>query len=276
MTWLRDVTIGAAGSPLFWLLAGFLLTFLLTRGVTCLIRAEHGVFSDLSLGDVHLHHMVWGLVLVLTSGTLEFAIALTSPWDLLPAIAFGAGAALMLDEFALMVYLRDVYWSHEGRRSIDAVITMMVVIGTFAIPFAIAPELLPRTSRPFFFAVVFAYIALMATSLLKGKAFTGILGLFLPPVLLIAALRLARPGSPWARLWYRNNHAKRLRAVSRYGPTSIQERYRRRVLAVLGGTLPERAAARGSTLEPLPAWSLDDSHVRSRTVHGGENHASGH
>lgn len=241
MSWLRDASAAAVESPLFYLLGGFLVTFLLTRGVTCLIRAGRGVFSDLAVGALHLHHMVWGAGLVLISGTFEFAFTPNPPWNVLPAVGFGIGSALMLDEFALMLYLRDVYWSEEGRRSIDAVITMMVVVGMLAIPLTVAPHVLPPTSRPIFVAVVLVYIGLMATSLLKGKIFSGILGLFLPPALLFAAVRLARPESPWARVAYRNDRAKQVRTAARYRPTSPHERLRRRVLELLGGTLPQLA-----------------------------------
>lgn len=198
---------------------------------------------SVSVGALHLHHMVWGVGLVLLSGTSEFAFSPSVPWNALPAAGFGVGAALILDEFALIVHLRDVYWSTEGRRSIDAVITMMVVVGMLAIPLALAPDLLPPASRPFFVLFVLTYIAAMAVSLLKGKLFTGVVGLFLPPVLLVGAVRLARPGSPWARVRYRTKRDKRLRAAARYQATSAHERYRQRVLDALGGTLPDLARA---------------------------------
>jgi hypothetical protein len=243
MTWLRGSLAAAAQAPLFCLLAAFLVTFLLTRGVTCLIRAGRGIFADLSMGALHLHHMLWGVGLVLVCGTYEFAFDPSEPWNVLPAVGFGAGAALVLDEFALMVYLRDVYWSDEGRRSIDAVITMSVLLGMLAIPFALAPGLIPHASRPVFIALAFAYIAAMGVSLLKGKLFTGIAGLFLPPVVLIGAVRLARPGSPWAHVRYRSRPEKQLRATTRYRPASARERHRQRVLDAIGGSLPQLAAA---------------------------------
>jgi hypothetical protein len=238
-------------SPLLPLLGGFLFTFVMTRGVTCLIRAGRSVFSDVSVGALHLHHMVWGAGLVLVSGTFEFAFTPAWPWSVLPAMGFGVGAALMLDEFALMVYLRDVYWSNEGRRSIDAVITMMVVVGMLAIPFTVAPRLLPPGIRPFFFALAVSYIVVMAIVLMKGKIFSGLVGLFLPPVLLVAATRLARPGSPWALVVYRNSGTKKVRAAARFRPTAVHERYRRRVLDLIGGTLP-RLATRGLASGGIP------------------------
>jgi hypothetical protein len=243
MSWLRDIAAAAAAAPLFCLLGAFLVTFLLTRGVTCLVRAQRGIFGDLSIGAQHLHHMVWGVALVLISGTSEFAFTPSEPWNVLPALIFGAGAALLLDEFALIVYMRDVYWSEEGRRSIDAVIIMVIIIGMLATPVGIAPGFLPPTSRPFYIAFVLVYITAMALSLLKGKLFTAILGLIVPPALLIGALRLARPESPWARLRYVRNPNKQLRAAARYQPWSVHERRRQRVLNAMGGTLPHIVAA---------------------------------
>jgi hypothetical protein len=233
MTSISDALLFVAERPILCLLGGFLIAFLLTRGVTCLIRAQRGPFADLSLGNLHLHHMVWGAGLVLASA--EFALTPREPWNAASALAFGIGAALMLDEFALMIYLRDVYWTTEGRRSIDAVITMLVIVGMLTIP--LAPGLLPSASLPIVALAALAYIALIAVCLLKGKMFTALAGVLVPVVLPIGAVRLARPGSPWAVIRYGGNPAKQQRAWARYRPTSPHERARQRVLAVLGGTL---------------------------------------
>jgi hypothetical protein len=249
MSAVTEVVLLAAERPILCLLAGFLITFLLTRGVTCLIRAQRGPFADLSLGDLHLHHMVWGAGLVLVSGVAEFALTPREPWNAAPALVFGVGSALMLDEFALMVHLRDVYWSAEGRRSIDAVITMLVIVGMLAIP--LASGLLPSASLAIIAPVALAYVALIAVCLLKGKTFTALAGVLIPFVLPIGAVRLARPASPWAVIAYRRNPDKQQRATARYRPTAAHEKARQRVLAALGGTL--LPVAEGS--EPSrPTW----------------------
>jgi hypothetical protein len=233
---LTDIAFFAAERPILGLLAGFLITFLLTRGVTCLIRAQRGPFANLALGDLHLHHMVWGAGLVLASGIAEFAFMPGTPWNALLAMAFGIGSALMLDEFALMVYLRDVYWSNEGRRSIDAVVTMLVVVGMLAVP--VAPALLPSSvGLPIVVGTLLAYVALIATCLLKGKTFTALAGIFLPFLLPVGAVRLARPGSPWALVHYRRNPTKQRRSAARFRPAAPHEKIRQRVLAVVGGTV---------------------------------------
>jgi hypothetical protein len=78
-------------------------------------------------GGLHLHHLVWGIVLLMLSGFLRFVTDPASPWAEFLAAAFGVGAGLTLDEFALWIHLRDVYWSEEGRSSFDAVVTAALI-----------------------------------------------------------------------------------------------------------------------------------------------------
>ena len=82
---------------------------------------------------MHLHHIVVGIVLVLGSGLLFIG---STPeegfFQLMLAAAFGSGAALVLDEFALVFRLQDVYWSDEGRSSIDAIV-IAVVLGALVL-----------------------------------------------------------------------------------------------------------------------------------------------
>ena len=100
------------------MLLAFLITFVLTRLYTRLARV-YG-WGSAGVHGVHLHHMVVGIIMVLVSGAVAFTTTPDHPWLDLFAIAFGVGAALTLDEFALWLNLRDVYWSQEGRSSIDA------------------------------------------------------------------------------------------------------------------------------------------------------------
>src|SRR5262245_40165833 len=83
MSSVRAVAMAAAAAPVFCLLGAFLVTFLLTREVTSLIHAHRGVFGDIVIGDHHLHHMVWGVGLVLVSGTTEFAFTPGQFWNVL-------------------------------------------------------------------------------------------------------------------------------------------------------------------------------------------------
>jgi hypothetical protein len=106
----------------------FFVTFAVIRAITHLIRAGRGPFHDVVTKGGHLHHLVWGILLLLgvsylwliQVGTGEPAVP---PWaSPLTALLFGVASALTLDEFALWLTFRDVYWEREGRLSIDAVL----------------------------------------------------------------------------------------------------------------------------------------------------------
>ncbi len=107
------------------------------------IRAGLGPFQNVSVGGVHVHHLVWGILLLLTVSYLWLAQVGTgvgSPgrWaSRLTALLYGMGSALTLDEFALWLRLQDVYWTREGRSSIDAVVLFAAVlsVGLWGGPF---------------------------------------------------------------------------------------------------------------------------------------------
>jgi hypothetical protein len=198
-----------------WMVLAFLLTFLVTRLVTRAIRTGRGPFRDASVGGVHVHHEVYGIFLLLGTGTLEFTYRPGPPWVQLLAALFGAGAALTLDEFALWLHLEDVYWSRQGRSSIDAVLVALTVGGLLLVganPFDAddaGSELLLWIT-----VVVNLFFALVA--ILKGRAVLGVVGVFVPLVALVGAVRLARPGSFWAHRWYRAGSRRRARAEARF------------------------------------------------------------
>src|SRR3954471_14754557 len=112
-----------------WMVGAFLLTFLTTRLITRAIRTGRGPFRNASVGGIHVHHEVYGIFLLLITGTAELTYGPEGSWLYVLAILFGAGAALTLDEFALWLNREDVYWSQEGRSSIDAVLIALVVGG---------------------------------------------------------------------------------------------------------------------------------------------------
>ena len=129
MAWYDATFVQTGRSPALWALVGFLVTFALVRTITRRIHArqaaraeDSGPIKDVFIGGVHVHHQVWGILLVLVSGLLTFRFRPESPWIDVLALVFGAGAALTLDEFALWFHLDDVYWSTEGRKSIDAIL----------------------------------------------------------------------------------------------------------------------------------------------------------
>lgn len=221
---------------LFLLLVSFLVAFIFTRVYTRLARI-YG-WGSASIGGVHLHHAVPGLVVALAAGLLAF-----TPWGTgsppreVLAIAFGAGAALVLDEWALIFHLEDVYWSDEGRSSVDAVIVGTILAGLLmhtASPFGVEES---QYSEPR--AVVFALLALnyvcAVACFFKGKPVVGAVGLLVPFVAIVGAARLAKPNSPWARWFYDTRPRKLARARHRFG-VGWQGRLERKIADVIGGS----------------------------------------
>lgn len=221
-------------------LIAFLVSFLAIRTSARLTRSVSwwpgGVQTQ---GGVHLHHLVWGICLMLLSGFLAFAVPLDAPWWHVVAIAFGIGAGFTLDEFALWVRLEDVYWSDEGRTSFEAVVcscafAVLVVVG-------IRPFGLDETGSIVGTALVVAVVVgLAVTCFAKGRVLLGVLGLFIPVFALAGAFRLARPASPWAKRRY---DADRLaRAGARFAPSRPMTRADRRLGDLIAGA-PARSDA---------------------------------
>ena len=139
------------------------------------------------------------------------------------AAVFGIGAALVLDEFALIFYLRDVYWSEQGRTSVDAVFAALAFTGLLLLGFHPLELLSPADFRadpdPWvrgtLAALAVVNLALCVVVLLKGKIWTGLVGLFVLPILVLAAIRLSRPSAPWARWRYTDRPKKMERALRR-------------------------------------------------------------
>ena len=200
-----------------WMLGAYLLTFLVTRAVTRAIRRGRGPFRNANIGGVHVHHQVYGIFLLLITGTAEFAYRPAAPWAQVLAVLFGAGAALTLDEFALWLRLDDVYWTKQGRSSVDAVLVALVVGGLLlagANPFD-ADELDGEAVAAL---TVLVNLTFAIAAILKGRVVLGVVGVFLPVLALVAALRLARPASWWARRWYRAGSRRWHRSRERYPP----------------------------------------------------------
>jgi hypothetical protein len=219
--------------PTALLLVAFLVTFLLTRAYTRAARSRG--WGSGSVQGVHLHHIVVGIVLALVSGLVEIA---TRPGGLgrdLLAIAFGVGGAFVLDEFALSLYLRDVYWSREGHGSIDASLLGVLLAALLLVglsPFGVHDGgHVPRLAA---FVFVAANVVLSLVTFAKGKLTLGLLAVFLPGVGLVGALRLGKPDSLWARHFY--DDAKRDLASRRFdAPESWLHRVHERFDDAIGG-----------------------------------------
>jgi hypothetical protein len=200
-----------------WMLAAFLITFLVTRAVTRAIRCGRGPFRDASVGGVHLHHEVYGIFLLLGTGTTEFTYQPGPPWVQVLAVLFGVGAALTLDEFALWVRLDDVYWTRQGRSSVDAVLVALVAGGLLLL--GANPFDADQAGGEGVAALTITVNLMFAlVTILKGRVVLGVVGVFVPVVALVAALRLARPESFWARRWYDPGSRRWRRSHERYPP----------------------------------------------------------
>jgi lysyl-tRNA synthetase, class II len=201
---------------------GVLVTFLAVRLNTRLIRAKvswwfHDIESD---GGVHVHHMVIGVIIMVVAGLSLIALLPQGLWLQLVALLFGAGVALTLDEFALILRLQDVYWTTEGRLSVDAVIVAvcagaLLVLGVQPLGNAAVVGGTGMVAGIAVALVVMIDLALAVVCLLKGKIWTGFFGLFIPVVGWVGAFRLARPRSPWAYKRYREKPDRLARAERR-------------------------------------------------------------
>jgi hypothetical protein len=210
-----DLFTGAEGGLALWMFTAFVVTFAVTRVIVRMIRAGRGPFRDTSVGDVHVHHHVYGIFLMLIAGAGEFVYRPGSPWVEVLAAVFGIGAALTLDEFALWLHLDDVYWAREGRKSVDAVL-IAAIIGAFLVLGARPFEDTADESRIAFAVTIGAHLALAFVAIVKGKIASGLIGIVVPFVAIVAAVRLAKPASPWARSRYRPGSRRLERAETRF------------------------------------------------------------
>jgi hypothetical protein len=124
---------------LFLASLAFLLTFGMVRAITISIRGGIGPFHNVSAGGTHIHHLVWGIAILIVVGYVWLLeVGVGSSWvGSLTAILFGVGAALTLDEFALWLNLQDVYWERQGRVSVDVVLIFagLLSVGIWGGPF---------------------------------------------------------------------------------------------------------------------------------------------
>src|SRR5882672_3154590 len=159
----------------FLVLVGFILSFAFIRMSTRLMRSPRVPWwpgSVVSDGGVHLHHLVFGIVTMMVAAALG-----DSPLAEICAFAFGVGAGLTIDEFALWVYLDDVYWAEEGRSSIDAMVIaaagMMLVLLGFS-PFSFDTSSFEQTVASILGAV-FVFV-LVAICFAKQRVLHGSVG----------------------------------------------------------------------------------------------------
>src|ERR1700729_1846762 len=121
---------------LSWL--AFTSTFAGVRGITYAIRSGKGPFGNLSVGGEHLHHYMWGIAMLAGVGAVAVHGEEKQRRHPAVAVSYGSGLALIIDEFALLLDLKDVYWARQGRISIDLGIGAIAAAGSY---FAALPVL---------------------------------------------------------------------------------------------------------------------------------------
>jgi hypothetical protein len=201
------------------MVCSFVGTFMLTRLIVRMIRSGRGPFKNVKFGDVHVHHHVPGIVIMLVAGPVEYVIAPHGVARTVLACIFAAGAALTLDEFALWLHLTDVYWEDRGRKSVDAVIAV-AGLGTLGLIVSTPISRGPGEGMWLYFGYLSVTISFVLVAVFKGRLFLGPAGVLLLPLAVFGALRLAKPGSPWFSRFYRagsNKHEKALRRAVRIG-----------------------------------------------------------
>lgn len=214
-------------APLFFMLIGFIVAFGFIRLSVHMIRRQVRWWpGNVAPGGLHIHHLVFGIFMMLLAGVVEFGADPDGRATVLLATLFGVGAALTMDEFALWLHLKDVYWASEGRQSVDAVILvglfMCLLFVGFA-PFGVDDlDRQSRTGLALTSALIAVNVSLTAITLLKGKLVTGMIGAFVLPVSLVGAIRLGYPSSPWGHWRYRSRPKRMARAEHRFA----QERRR--------------------------------------------------
>jgi hypothetical protein len=236
----QDGIVDTGREPHFLFFVAFLLTFAFIRTSTHMIKAQVSWWpGNVSVGGTHIHHLVWGILLLLVCGYIAVALDPESPWREIIAILFGIGTGLTLDEFALWLDLKDVYWEKEGRKSIDAVIIALAVSGLFLVSLRgwidvttdVADGIEAIVGSVGLFGVILAL-----GNAAKEKFGMAIWSILIPVIGLVTIFRLAKPHSVWARLFYR--HGKKERSEQRYAGSRGQPFWKR------GGELVSRLRLR--------------------------------
>lgn len=239
-----NITVGTGDvslQPMMWMFLAILVTFLVTRIVTRLIRSgsARGGLGNVQIGGNHVHHQVFGILIIIGTGIV--LVSATPQGAALDAAAavFGAGVGLTVDEFALWLHLEDVYWTNQGRKSVDAIFCVLVITGTLigGANFVTGP--VGTAGWWSSVAGLAVNLVLCVICLLKGKIVTGVVGIVIGIVALIGAIRLAKPGSWWAVRHYASRPRRARRAAIRYNER-YQERWNRLRDLVAGAPSQQR------------------------------------
>ncbi|MFJ4919340.1 hypothetical protein [Streptomyces sp. NPDC088725] len=247
--WFHQNIVEPGKLPALLAVASFVLTFVVTRTITRLIRAGKGPFRDVSPGGTHIHHVVPGVVLTVIGGFGAVGTGRHGIAASVCAVIFGVGVGLVLDEFALILHLQDVYWSEQGRQSVEVVILAaalaLLVLGGYSPLGVNSLSADQQQDRGSVIVTIVVNFAFAVVTLFKGKPRTGLVGVLVPFVAVVGAIRLGRPGSPWARRFYRNRPKARAKAALRGYRHDIRwSGPRRRVQDLIGGAPDEPPGGR--------------------------------
>src|SRR6201999_3784023 len=207
----NDQLVAHDRQGVFLVLVGFVGSFAFIRMSTRVIRMEVSWWPGNIESDsgVHVHHLVFGIITMMVAGTLGFAAFGHSPYVEICAFFFGVGAGLTIDEFALWVYLEDVYWAEQGRSSIDATViaaSLITLIVLGANPFEFGSE---GEGILVGIASTALLIAFVAICFLKGRRLPGAIGILFAPLSIYGACRIGKPDSAWAHHRYGTRRPKK-------------------------------------------------------------------
>ncbi|WP_344997290.1 hypothetical protein, partial [Tsukamurella soli] len=216
-TWWNDEVVNGYKGPLLLSFVAFVITFATVRTITRMIRAGRGPFHNVSSGGVHMHHSTPGVLMLMLGAFMGVGSPPLSAWTYVAAVLIGVGSSLVLDEFAMIFRLQDVYWSQEGELSVNMVTLAAACVGLAAT--GVSPVAVNNlaagaaVARTVVLLALVVHLVFVAVTVLKGKYPTALVGFFIEPVCWVAAFRLARPTSPWAR--HRYSPEKMARAKQR-------------------------------------------------------------
>jgi hypothetical protein len=267
----NDQILANEKQGLFLVLVGFILSFAFIRMSTRLMRSPRVPWwpgSVVSDGGVHLHHLVFGIVTMMIAGTLGLAALGDSPYTEICAFFFGVGAGLTIDEFALWVYLDDVYWAEEGRASIDATVIaaagMMLILLGFS-PFSFDTGSVEETVGSILSAALI--FALVAICFLKQRVLHGTVGFFVFPIAIYGAARIGKPSSAWARRRYGERRpGKQAKAEERFKPDRHTERFKNAFRDVVGGKPSEGFTAASEEAVATTREAVEEVRQRAERV----------
>jgi hypothetical protein len=207
------VDTGRLASFLFFV--ALLGTFGFIRTSTWMIKNQVSWWpGNVSVGGTHVHHLVWGIVAMMVLGYIGVVQQPESPWREIVTVLFAFGMGLALDEFALWVDLKDVYWEKEGRKSIDAMIIAGCLAGMVLVGFSSWVELADDVESAVIAVVGVSGLVGIVVALVnaaKEKFWWALVCLLVWPIGVVPAARLAKPHSLWAKRLYRGRKLERSR-----------------------------------------------------------------